>query len=108
MLPWTIKFSANDRTAIDHWEDDLVKGKRDTSEPVIIRLNISAVTKSLLRLKIIHAKNCRQALQDVIHDFDSENFKTKIFDNGSEFTNLHQSFDNSIIESFHNNYQTNV
>lgn len=79
----------DDRTEIGHWEGDLVKAKRVESEPAIMTL-----TERVSRLEIIvklpnyHADTCQAALQSVVDDYGSQNFKTITFDNGSEFALL--------------------
>lgn len=84
--------AVDDRKELGHWEGDLVKGRRLSSDPAIMTL-----TERVSRYEIIvkipnyHAETCKLAFQDILDDYGPEYFKTVTFDNGSEFASLSET-----------------
>ena len=81
----------DERRGVGHWEGDLVKGKREASEPALMTLT-ERYSRAEIVVKIpnYHANTCRKALQGIIDDYGAELFDTITFDNGSEFSKLSQ------------------
>ncbi|CAJ1224953.1 MULTISPECIES: IS30 family transposase [Lactobacillaceae] len=82
---------AQERQVAGHWEGDLVKGKREASEPALMTL-IDRAKRYAIIVKIpnYHADTCLNTLQNIVDDYGPEHFKTVLFDNGSEFSKLSQ------------------
>ncbi|WP_353948641.1 IS30 family transposase [Sporolactobacillus sp. Y61] len=80
----------NDRKRFGDWEGDLVKGKRQASEPALLTLTERQLRYELIvKIPNYHADTCLKYLQNVV-DKQPELFKTITFDNGSEFKLLDQ------------------
>lgn len=72
-----------------HWEGDLVKGKRVSSEPAVMPFTERVRHyKIIIKIANYQADICQSALQEVFDDYSSEYFKTIKFDSGSEFASL--------------------
>lgn len=80
----------NNRERFGDWEGDLVKGKRQASEPALMTLTERRVRYEIIvKIPNYHADTCLKELQATI-DQHPGYFKTITFDNGSEFKLLDQ------------------
>lgn len=80
----------NNRERFGDWEGDLVKGKRQASEPALMTLTERRTRYEIIvKIPNYHAGTCLKELQATIDQHPSY-FKTITFDNGSEFKLLDQ------------------
>lgn len=82
--------SVTQRSEFGDWEGDLVKGKRQASEPALMTLTERRTRYEIIvKIPNYHADTCLNELQTTI-DQHPGYFKTVTFDNGSEFKLLNQ------------------
>lgn len=81
--------SVDERAMFGHWEGDLVKGTRVDREPALMTLTERRTRfEIILKISDYHAETCKNALQSILDQYGTANFKTITFDNGSEFSML--------------------
>lgn len=79
-----------ERKDFGHWEADLVKGKRTKGEPAIITLVERKTRYAITRkIKDYKSETVRASIEKVIKDH-SLLFQSITFDNGAEFSKVHQ------------------
>ncbi|MCH5465608.1 IS30 family transposase [Levilactobacillus tujiorum] len=81
----------DERTTIDDWEGDMVKGKRAVNEPAVMTLaDRMSRFEIIFKIPNYHADTYRYTLQGIIDKYGIDKFHSVTFDNSSEFSLLNQ------------------